>query len=130
MDNFFEFIKTDSFLIILLGAIVIMFVLYITTLIKLSRINKKYKKFMKKLGNGENMQEILDKHIEKINKTIAKNEELEQFCEKIDTDIKNCIQKVGVYRYNAYKDVGSDLSFTLALLDERNDGVVLNRYIF
>lgn len=35
-----------------------------------------------------------------------------------------------MYRYNAYKDTGSDLSFTLALLDENNDGVVLNRNIF
>ena len=29
-------------------------------------------------------------------------------------------------RYNAFKDTGSDLSFTLALLDEKNDGIVLN----
>ena len=35
-------------------------------------------------------------------------------------------KKFGIYRYNAYKDTGSDLSFTLALLDENNDGVVLN----
>ena len=45
---------------------------------------------------------------------------------RIDLDIRNCIQKVGIYRYNAYKDTGSDLSFTLALLDEKNNGVVLN----
>lgn len=35
-------------------------------------------------------------------------------------------KKSGMYRYNAYKDTGSDLSFTLALLDEGNNGVVLN----
>ena len=29
-------------------------------------------------------------------------------------------------RYNAFRDTGSDLSFTLALLDENNNGVVLN----
>ena len=39
---------------------------------------------------------------------------------------KNCIQKVGIYRYNAYKDTGSDLSFTVCLLDEKNNGVVFN----
>ena len=81
---------------------------------------------MEKVGKGDNIEEILDKHIEKINKTVAKNDELEKFCVKIDTDIKNCIQKVGIYRYNAYKDTGSDLSFTLAMLDEKNNGVVLN----
>lgn len=35
-------------------------------------------------------------------------------------------KKCGIYKYNAYKDTGSDLSFTLALLNENNDGVVLN----
>lgn len=35
-------------------------------------------------------------------------------------------KKYGIYRYNAYQDTGSDLSFTLAMLDENNDGVVLN----
>ena len=79
-----------------------------------------------KLGEGNNIVEILDRHIEKINKTIAKNDELEKFCLRLDSDIKNCIQKVGIYRYNAYKDTGSELSFTLALLDENNDGVMLN----
>ena len=39
---------------------------------------------------------------------------------------KNCIQKVGIYRYNAYKDTGSDLSFTVCLLDEKNNGIVFN----
>jgi len=41
-------------------------------------------------------------------------------------DLKSCIQKIGIVRFNAFKDVGSDLSFALALLDEKNDGVVLN----
>ena len=33
---------------------------------------------------------------------------------------------MGLIRYNAFKDVGSDLSFALALLDRNNDGIVLN----
>ncbi len=126
MEKFLEFIRTDSFLLILMCAIIIIFILYIIELIKLCRIKKQYKNFMKKLGNGENIEEILEKHIDRINKTITKNDELEKLCLKIDSDIRNCIQKVGIYRYNAYKDTGSDLSFTLALLDEKNNGVVLN----
>lgn len=89
-------------------------------------MRKKYNQFMEKLGNGTNIQEILTKHIEKINQTISKNEELEKFCSTLDLGMKNCIQKIGIYRYNAYKDTGSELSFTLALLDESNSGVVLN----
>lgn len=36
------------------------------------------------------------------------------------------IQKVAVIRYNAFKGVGSDLSFSLALLDANLDGVILS----
>ena len=123
---FLDFIKTDSFLIILLGAIIILLILYITTIIKMHRIKKEYKIFINKLGDGVNIEEIIEKHIDKINETINKNKELEKLCMKIDSDIKNCVQKIGIYRYNAYKDVGNDLSFALALLDENNDGIVLN----
>jgi len=126
LENILEFMKTDLFLLIISGIIILLVILYIISLFKLGKIRKEYKKFMEKVGEGKNIEEILDKHIDKINKTIAKNEELEKFCIKIDTDIKHCIQKVGIYRYNAYKDTGSDLSFTLAMLDEKNNGVVLN----
>ena len=36
------------------------------------------------------------------------------------------LQIIGLVRYNAFKDTGSDLSFTLALLNEENTGIVLN----
>lgn len=126
MDTILEITKNEMFGVFIAGFCIILLILYITNLIKLSKIRREYKEFMQKLGNGTNIKEILDKHIEKINKTIAKNEELEKFCTNLDAGIKNCIQKVGIYRYNAYKDTGSDLSFTLALLDENNNGVVLN----
>ena len=126
MDIILEFAKNEMFTVGIAAFCILLFLLYIINLVKMTKIKKEYKIFMQKLGNGENIQDILDKHIEKINKTITKNEELENFCLNLDRDIKRCIQKVGIYRYNAYKDTGSDLSFTLALLDENNNGVVLN----
>jgi hypothetical protein len=36
------------------------------------------------------------------------------------------LQKVGVVRFNAFPDTGSDLSFAIAILDGRNNGVVLS----
>ena len=126
MEVISSFIRTDEFIFLLTGIIFLMFILYIINVVKLSKIRKEYKKFMEKVGNGTNLEEILEKHIDKMNKVIAKDEELQDFCVRLDTDIKNCIQKVGIYRYNAYKDTGNDLSFTVALLNEKNDGVVLN----
>ena len=44
----------------------------------------------------------------------------------LDKDLESCVQKVGIVRYSAFQDTGSDLSFTLALLDEHDNGVVFN----
>jgi hypothetical protein len=33
---------------------------------------------------------------------------------------------VGVYRYNAFSETGSDLSFSVAMIDEQQNGVVLS----
>lgn len=35
------------------------------------------------------------------------------------------IQRVGLFRYNPYQDSGGDQSFTLALLDDKGNGIVL-----
>ncbi len=94
MDNIFEFMKSDMYIIYLSIFCIIIFLLYIINFFKLIKIKKEYKKFIKKLGNGENIQEILDKHIDKINKVITKNEELNKFCIDLNNDMKNCIQKV------------------------------------
>ena len=54
------------------------------------------------------------------------NNEIERYCQKLDTDSKNYLKKIGLVRYNAYKDTGSNLSFALAILNEHNTGIVLN----
>ncbi len=37
-----------------------------------------------------------------------------------------CIQKVGIVRFNAFDNVGSNLSYSIALLDNYNNGVVIS----
>ena len=81
---------------------------------------------MKKLGNGKDIDESLKSYIERVQKVEDLNKEIIQYCERLDKTVDTCIQKVGIVRYNAFKDVGSNLSFTLALLDNNNNGVVLN----
>ena len=52
------------------------------------------------------------------NETSKKNAELEK-------RIRNCIQKISIIRYKAFENVGGDLSFSIALLDDNNDGFIL-----
>ena len=92
---------------------------------KIRRLNSKYYKFMNGLS-GANIEEILYDCIEKTNSVIEKNRELEYQLNTIKRNMYYCVQKVGIIRYNAFDDVGSDLSFSIALLDYNDDGVVIS----
>ena len=126
MDNIVEFLRTDTFLIIISITAVLSIILLIINYLKLNKINHNYSEFMKKVGNGKDIDEILNKYMERVQKVEDLNKEIIEYCERLDKTVDTCIQKVGLVRYNAFKDVGSNLSFTLALLDNNNNGIVLN----
>lgn len=126
MNNIVEFLRTDTFLIVLAIISVLSIILLIVNYLKLNRINREYSEFMKKVGNGKDIDETLKIYMERVQKVEDLNKEIIQYCERLDKTVDTCTQKVGIVRYNAFKDVGSNLSFTLALLDNNNNGVVLN----
>lgn len=126
MNSILEFIRTDTFLIIILLISVLSIILLILNHLKLTKIKNEYSEFMKKLGNGKNIDENLKVYMDRVQKVEDLNKEIIQYCESLDKTVDTCIQKIGIVRYNAFKDVGSNLSFTLALLNNNNNGVVLN----
>ena len=126
MQEIIEFLRTDSYLLILSFLNIVLFIGFIVVLINNIKMNNKYKNFMKKLGNGKNLEEDLEKFMYKVDRVEKQNAEITNFCKNLDEDLSKCIQKVGIVRYSAFKDTGSDLSFVVALLDEKNNGVVFN----
>ena len=121
-----DFLRTDTFLIVISVILCILVIAFIVLLVKLFSINKKYKTFINKLGNGNNIEEDLENYMYRVERVEKQNAEIRGLINAIDTNMANCIQKIGIVRYNAFKDTGSDLSFALAMLDEKNNGVVLN----
>lgn len=126
MQGILEFLKTDSYMVILSVVTIVLFIGFLAILINNIKLNNRYKKFMSKIGNGKNIEEDLNKFINEVSRVEEQNAEIISFCKSLDEDISKCIQKVGVVRYSAFKDIGSDLSFAAALLDEKNNGVVFN----
>lgn len=126
MNDIIEMMRTDIFLIISTCLVILLVIGFITMIVKLSSLNKKYREFMKKVGNGKNLEEDLENYMYRVEKVEKQNAEIATYVKNLDEDLTKCIQKVGIVRYNAFKDTGSDLSFALALLDENNNGVVLN----
>lgn len=123
MNKLFDYVENPRNLLILM--IILILVTIIETIVIIV-INKKYIAFMKKIGNGNNVDEMLKNYLEDVQSVKKDNEEIKNYYTKLDSDIASCIQKVGLVRYNAFRDVGSDLSFAIALLDRDDNGVVLN----
>lgn len=126
MQQFIKGLNSEYFLIGILIVFFILFIILIILLFKYSNLNKNYKQFIKKLGNGKDIQEDLETFMYRVEKVEKQNVEIIQNCKFLNQELQSCIQKIGIVRYNAFKDTGSDLSFTLAMLDDNNNGVVLN----
>ena len=126
MQGILEFLKIDNYLLILSAIIIILLIGFLAVLISNIKLNNRYKKFMNKLGNGKDLEEDLENFMYKVDRVERQNAEITNFCKNLDEDLSKCIQKIGIVRYSAFKDTGSDLSFAVALLDENNDGVVFN----
>lgn len=126
MNNILEIIKTENFMLIsfFINIFLILLVIILTFLVV--KNNKDYIKFMKKIGNGNNIDEMLKTYIQDVKEIKRDNSEIKAYYTKLDDDISSCIQKAGILRYNAFRDVGGDLSFAMALLDREDNGIVLN----
>lgn len=126
MDNFLELITSENFVIMNFIFEIILLVVVIISLYFLVKLNRDYKAFMKKMGKGNNLPEMLKEYLDDVELIKRDNSEIKAYYTKLDSDISSCIQKVGLVRYNAFKDVGSDLSFAIAFLDREDNGVVFN----
>ena len=121
-----SFLHSDLFLIIIFILNIVLLIWSIISNIRIRNIHNKDKIFMEKLGDGKNIKEDLDNYMRRVSSSEEEIRKLSLYYKELDEKTKNCIQKVGIFRYNAYKDTGSDLSFAVCLLDEKNDGVVFN----
>lgn len=119
----FEF---NIFHAIILIINILLIIIYILNSIKLAKLRKNYADFMTKLGKGTNINDMLEKYVKSVEDIKKENGEIELYCKKLDEDSKQNLKKIGMVRYNAYKDTGSDLSFALAILNDNNTGIVLN----
>lgn len=52
--------------------------------------------------------------------------EIDSHLKEIDLDLLKTYQKVGIVKYDAFKEIGGTLSFVLTLLTKDNDGFIMN----
>jgi len=109
----------NTYIVIFLALII--FIIYL--IFQVFRLKKRIDVFFKK---GEtDLEEILKNQL-------GKTEDQEKDIKKIFDEIseldkisKKSFQKIGIVRFNPFKDAGGDQSFSIALLESNNSGVVI-----
>lgn len=126
MENIIKMINEYSVFIVI-ALIIISFLLFAIVLMLISSVNKLEKKYRKMMRgvNTKNLEEFITAKIDDIDKALVNSEKSLEECNTLKQEIKGCINKVAIMRYKAFEDVGSDLSFSIAILDDYNDGVLI-----
>ena len=112
----------------ILTALVIINVILIICVFVLFRslgsLERRYRKLVRGTNN-KNLEEIIDGYMDKVDYAVNTSEEIKEMLVHYDKELKKCTQKVSILRYKAFDDVGSDLSFSIAMLDGDNNGIII-----
>ncbi len=114
MDNFF-------ILLIAVGVLVIFIAVLIFYLFKLKRRLDVFWGDSK----SKDFEEVLKEQLKKLKKQDKDIKKIFEELSKLDRITQKSFQKIGVIRYNPFKDGGGDQSFSIALLDASNNGFVI-----
>jgi hypothetical protein len=113
---------------IILGLIIACFILFfigITALVKLSRM-KKNLALIWRGKEGTDIESLLVQQVADLKVLDQEIQELFEISNRLRELGLRSIHKFSVLRFNPFKEVGSNQSFSLALLDGKNNGAVLS----
>jgi len=121
--NYVEGIQLYILLGLVVG-IIFLLILFFVVLRGLSQLEKKYRRLMRGVNN-KSLEELVIGYLDKVDKIEDYTQKVKLNNDEMNSKLAKCVQKVDIIRFKAFEDVGSDLSFSVALLDNNDDGVVL-----
>lgn len=92
---------------------------------KITKLMKRYEKFMKG-KNAENLADAIEENFQQMEKLTLSHQKTELRVEEALHGITTTFHKLGIVKYDAFKEMGGNLSFAVCLLDDTNTGFILN----
>ena len=105
--------------------VVLLLILAIITMTKLRRLDRKYDYFMRG-KDAETLEDIIMDEIDELRDLRAEDRSNKDSIRTLNRNFRASFQKYGIVKYNAFKGMGGNLSFALAVLDYTNSGFVMN----
>lgn len=105
--------------------VIVLFVYCVILHIRLGSLKKKYDFFMQG-EHGASLERKLSVEVSEIRDAAKGLESLLSEQVAIRNIQSNTLQKIGFIKYNAFENIGNDLSFALTLLDGNNNGICIS----
>lgn len=118
-------LNTDVMIICMFGLIFVLLVLVFVMLSKIARLSTIYVKYMKG-SNGKSLEEKFQEKFEQMDKLLENQAELQNKLKELEAVKESGFCKFAVRRYDAFEEIGGKLSFSVCLLTESNDGIILS----
>ena len=127
MSTIFDSIGIDPgiVIIILLILVLVLIASTVSSNMRLTRLERKYKMFMKG-SDAQSLEKTFVRKFAQIDHLFEAKEDHEKAIRTLAKHFNKMFNKYGVEKYDAFDDVGGKLSFALALLDKDNTGLILN----
>lgn len=116
----------NAILICSIAVNVILTAIVLLVVYKLNRIEEHYSNFIEKFDGDENIEDTLKNFIKMVNNVNEENKIMQANSKNIEKQLNSCFQNVGIIKYDAFDDIGSELSFAIALLDNEENGFIIN----
>ena len=105
--------------------ILVLIIIVVVQAVKMGKLSKRYKKFMSG-KNAKSLEQDIEGIFEENRFIKASTEKNRKDIQALYRKFEGAFQKVGIVKYDAFNQMGGQLSFSLALLDENDNGFILN----
>lgn len=117
-------ISTDIAVIILFVIVILQFIWIITIISKCNKLTKRLNKFTS--GHDvASFEQVLVKRFSEMKQVVKNEKKQNKEIDMVNDKFLTTFCKIGLVKYDAFKEMSGKLSFSLALLTENHDGIIL-----
>lgn len=118
-------IGIDVIVIILIALVIFQFILIFTIISKYNKLNSRISRFTQ--GNdAANLEEVIIKRFSEIRQVVKNEKKQNKEIDAINDKFLSTFCKIGLVKYDAFKEMSGKLSFSLAMLTENHDGIIIS----
>lgn len=112
-----------AIVVFLLFLILVLLVLLINTNSRLKKLQEKYDFFTQ--GKDVDIDTLLTDTLSELRQAKSDINDLDKRSREMREQMRGCLQRVKVKRYDAFDAMGGEMSYSILLADENNDGIIL-----